>query len=276
MAIITISREMGTGAFEIAKELAKKLRYTLVNGAKIAELAPQYGLTPEVLQRVDEKPPVFITAEDRLHASYLCTIELILLECVRKGNVILYGRGGQDLLAGLRNVLRVRFIGPFDERVESFAEREWIDPDLARELIRKSDHQRGGFIHFYFNRDWNDPLGYDLICNTSRLSRSAIIETLVAAAKDPKLKDAEAEANGILEDIILCKRVETELLKSPDIKNMHFKVEAQSGEITLSGHVHSDDERKCAVKTSGKIKGVLKVEDNLQVVGYKAYKEEAY
>lgn len=273
MPIITMSREMGTGAYQIAREVAKKLRYTLIDGAKIAELAPQYGLAPEALARIDEKPPSYITAEDRLHASYLNTVELILLDFVKKGNVIIYGRGGQDLIPALRNVLRVRFIAPFDERVENFAEREWIDPDLARELIRKSDHQRGGFIHFYFNRDWNDSLGYDLVCNTARLSQSAIVESIVAAAKDPKLKAAEAEANVMLEDIILSKRVATELLKSPGVTNMHFKVEAQDGEITLSGHVHTDEERRCAVKTSGKVKGVRQVEDRLQVVGYKTYKE---
>lgn len=272
MPIITISREMGTGAYQIAKDVAKKLRCTLVDGTKIAELAPKYGLTPEMLQRVDEKPPSYITAEDRLHASYLNTIELILLDCVKKGNVILYGRGGQDLLSALRHVLRVRFIAPFDDRVENFAEREWIDPDLAREMIRKNDHQRGGFIHFYFNRDWNDPLGYDLVYNTSRLSRGAIVESIVAAAKDPKLKQAEAEASQMLEDVILCKRVETELLKSPGVRNLHFRVEAQDGEVILSGHVHADEERRCVIKTTSKVEGVRQVEDNLQVVAYKDYK----
>jgi cytidylate kinase len=273
MPIITISREMGTGAYQIAKEVAKKLRYTLVDGPKIAELASQYGLTPEMLERVDEKPPSYVTAEDRLHASYLNTIELILLDCVKKGNVIIYGRGGQDLVPSLRNVLRVRFIAPFDERVENFAEREWVDPDFARELIRKNDHQRGGFIHFYFNRDWNDPFGYDLVFNTSRLSRSALVDAIVTAARDPKLKQAEVEANEMLEDIILCKRVETELLKSPGIRNMHFKIESQEGEVVLSGHVHTEEERKVAIKTSSKVKGVRLVEDNLQVVSYKPYKE---
>jgi cytidylate kinase len=273
MAIITISREMGTGAYQIARDVAKKLRYTLVDGPKIAELASPYGLTPDVLERVDEKPPAYITAEDRLHASYLNTIELILLDCVKNGNVILYGRGGQDLLPGFRNLLRIRFIAPFDERVENFAEREWIDPDLARDLIRKSDHQRGGFIHFYFDRNWNDPLGYDLIYNTVKLSRSAIVESIVAAAKDPKLKAAEEEASGILDDIILAKRVETELLKSAIIENMHFKITTQNGEVLLSGHVHTEEERACAVRICDKVKGVRHVVDRLQVVCYKPYKE---
>lgn len=273
MAIITMSREMGTGAYQIAKEVAKKLKYTLVDGPKIAELAPQYGLTPEILERIDEKPPVYITAEDRLQAAHLSTMEMILLDCVKQGNVILYGRGGQDLIRGLRCALRVRFVAPFDERVENFAEREWIDPDLARELIRKSDHQRGGFIHFYFDRDWNDPLGYDLIFNTSRLTKSAIVESIVAAAKDPRLKQAEMEGRDILDDIILCKKVEAELLKSGKVGNSHFKISSHNSEVLLSGHVHTEEEKAKAIKIIGGIKGVQQVEDDLQVVSYKPYKE---
>ena len=42
MPIITISREMGTGAYDIAKELAKKLKYTLVDGPKLASCAAQF------------------------------------------------------------------------------------------------------------------------------------------------------------------------------------------------------------------------------------------
>ena len=273
MPIITISREMGTGAYQIAQDVAKKLRYTLIDGQTIVDLAEQYGLSTGIMEKVDEKPPSYITAEDRLQASYLNTIELILLECAQKGNVILYGRGGQDLLVGLRNVLRVRFIAPFDDRVENFAEREWIDPDLARELIRKNDHQRGGFIHFYFDRNWNDPLGYDLVFNTGRISSGAITESIVAAAKDPKLKHAETEAKEILKDLILGKKVETELLKSASISNIHCKVEADDGIITLSGHVHTDEEQSDALRITGSIKGVNRVENRLMVVSYKPYKE---
>lgn len=273
MAVITISREMGTGAYQIAKDVAKKLKYTLVDGAKLAELAPKYGVPPEVLARVDEKPPVYNTAEDRLLAAHLNTIELIILDCAKKGNVIIYGRGGQDLLKGVNNVLRVRFIAPFDERVENFAEREWIDPDLARELIRKNDHQRGGFIHFYFDRNWSDPLEYDLVYNTARLSSAAIAESIIAAARDPKLRQAEEETAGILDEIILCKRVETELLKSGKITSPYFHIESHRGTVQLSGHIHSEEERAMAVKLIGKVSGVKRVEDNLQVMTYKAYKE---
>lgn len=273
MAIITISREMGTGAYTIAKDVARKLKYTLVDGAKIAEVAGRYGLTTDMLLRVDEKPPVYSTAEDRLQAANLKLIELILLDYAKAGNVILYGRGCQDILAGVGNLLRVRFTAPFEERVERFAEREWLDPDLAHEFIRKSDHQRAGFIHFYFDRDWNDPLGYDLTFNTSALSAAAIVDCIVAAAKDQKLKDAEADAVAAIEDIILAIRIETELLKSPNIAGLHLTITAFNGKALLAGHVNSEEELAEAARIAKAVPGVREVKNELRVVSFQQYKE---
>lgn len=273
MPIITISRQMGTGAHQIAQDVAKKLRYTLVDGDKIAELAPRYGLTKDMLERVDEKPPVYSTAEDRLQAARLNTIELILLDCVRQGNVILYGRGGQDLLPGLGNVLRVRLIAPFEERVERYAENDWLDPDLAREIIRKSDHQRGGFIHYYFDRDWNDPLGYDLLFNTSRLGSTAIVEAIVSAVRDADLKQADEAADILLKDIILRKKIETELLMSERVAYLHFRLTSEDGFVSVAGHVHSEEERLHVVEIIRSVPGVADIDDNLQVVAISAYRE---
>jgi len=273
MAIITISREMGTGAHQIAQDVARKLKYTLVDGAKIAEVAVRYGLTADMLLRVDEKPPVYITAEDRLQAANLNVIELILLDFAKAGDVILYGRGCQDLLKGVGNLLRVRFIAPFEERVEKFAEREWLDPDLAHEIIRKSDHQRAGFIHFYFDRDWNDPLGYDQIYNTSFLSNTTIVDCIVSAAKDQKLKHAESAAVEFIEDAILTKKIETEFLKSPTIESLHLKITTYKGKVQVSGHVHSDEELAEAVKIANSVSGVQSVKNDLRVVSFGKYKE---
>ncbi|SKA14134.1 Cytidylate kinase [Trichlorobacter thiogenes] len=274
MPIITISREMGTGAYGVAKELAKKLKYTLVDGPKLASCAAEYGLPLEMLQAVDEKPPSYNTVEDRARAASLNSIELILLDLAKKGNVILYGRGGQDLVQGCGNVLRLRFVADFEERVERFAEREWIDPDLAQELIRRSDHQRGGFIHFYFDRDWNDPLGYDLTFNTSRLSPSAIIDIIVAAVKDPQLKEADSWSTAEIENTILVKKIETALLRSEELEYRPFRIEVEDGQVTLSGYIGSGQEKKAALKVAAGITGVTGVNDNLHVVNYREYKEK--
>lgn len=274
MAIITISREMGTGALGIAREVARKLRYTLIDGEQIAEHGEKYGLTRDILEKVDEKPPVYITAEDRQQAVYLTSIELIVLELARKGNVVVYGRGGQDLLKGVNNILRIRFIAPFEERVEMLAEREWMDPDLARHLIRKSDHQRAGFINFYFNRDWNDSQEYDLVYNTSKLPPASIVDSIVALAKDPRFKEAALSSRELIDNIIINKRVEAALLESEEVEYLHFNIQSDNGVVTLSGHVHSDDERRAALSIIGKVKGVKRVIDQLQVVSFSAKMKE--
>lgn len=275
MAVITISREMGTGAYHIAEELARKLKYTLVDGERITACAQKYGLDTEMLQMVDEKPPSYITAEDRKRAAALNTVELILLDFARKGNVILYGRGGQDLLKECNNVLRLRFTADFEERAERFAEREWIDPDLARSMIRRSDHQRGGFIHFYFDRDWNDPLGYDMTFNTSRLSQESIVESIVSCIKDPGLKDAEKAAAELIDNTILMKKIETALLNAPGLDYRPFNIVAEKGRVVLSGYIASEEEKKNALKIVETVKGVKSVSEDIQVVNYKAYKDKS-
>jgi cytidylate kinase len=274
MAIITVSRQMGTGAYQIAKDVARRLKYSLVDGARIAELATAYDISSEALQQVDEKPPVSIANDDQRHAAHLSAIELLLLESCRAGNVLIYGRGGQDLLAGMDNVLRLRFVAPFVERVENFAEREWLDPDLARTLIRKSDQQRGGFIHFYFDRDWNDSLGYDLVFNTSRLSPVSIVENIITAVRDPELTRADTGSFRLLEDKILCKRIETELLRSGAVEYLHFTTDVTKGHVTLSGHVHNDAERISAISIAKGVAGTVRVIDHLQVVEYRRYRGE--
>ena len=273
MAIITFSREMGTGAFHIAEEVAKRLKYTFVDGARINANAHQYGLSTDLLQMVDEKPPSYITAEDRKRAAALNTVELILLDFARKGNVILYGRGGQDLLKECRNVLRLRFIADFEERAERFAEREWIDPNMARSMIRRSDHQRGGFIHFYFDRDWHDPLGYDLVFNTSRMSEDAIVECIVAAAKDPHLKEADKGAAELIDKTVLIKKIETALLNSADLDYRPFTIDVEKGKVRVSGYIASEKEKKEAIRIVESVKGVKSVQEDIQVVNYKAYKD---
>jgi cytidylate kinase len=275
MAIITVSREMGTGAYQIASDVAQRLKYTLVDGPRIKSLAAKYGLTLEMLQMVDEKPPSYVTVEDRKRAAYLNVIELIILDLARKGNVVIYGRGGQDLLRDCKNVLRLRFIADFEGRVERFAEREWIDPDMARSMIRRSDHQRGGFIHFYFDRDWQDPNNYDLVFNTSRLSEATIVDGIIATAKEPSLKEFDKSAVTTIDNVILTKKIETALLNAPVLEDYRpFSISIYKGAVSISGYIISEAQKKAAIEIVKSVKGVTSVTEDITVVDYKAFKEK--
>ena len=51
MAIITISREMGSGGIPIAHKVAEELGYQLIDGEAIMAAAETYGLSPEAVIR---------------------------------------------------------------------------------------------------------------------------------------------------------------------------------------------------------------------------------
>lgn len=268
MAIITFSREMGSGGIPIAQQLAEEIGYELLDGDALKEAATDYDLTESALQQADEKPPAFIDTLDRQIELSVHRIQLFVLERALAGNVIIYGRGGQDLLPGIKSVLRVRVIAPFEERVERWAEREWIDPDLARSLVRKSDQQRAGFIKYYFDRDWENPLDYDLVINTIRMPNECAVNLIKLAIEDPYLAENQHQCKGKIEDLIIQKKIQIARLADERIKDIWFNIDVTDGKVTLSGHIYSDAERRAIIEDTKKVEGVRSVTDQLKVLNY--------
>ncbi|MDT8444147.1 MAG: cytidylate kinase family protein [Desulfuromonadales bacterium] len=274
MAIITISREMGSGGIPIAHRVAEKLGYRLIDGEAIMAEAEAYGLSPEAVEQADEKPPHFVDTLDSKQFLDLHLIELIILEAALKGNVVIYGRGGQDLLKEINSVLRTRIIAPFEDRVERWAEREWLDPDRARYLVRKSDQQRAGFIKYYFDRDWEDSVHYDLIINTQRLSEEVAVQLICAGVKDENLVGIKADSKKVLSNLVLRKRVEIATFSAADIDAYLLEISVEDGVATLSGQVHSRAEKTAAEAHARAVKGITAVQNKIGVVEYRTIPAE--
>ena len=269
MAIITISREMGSGGIPIAHKVAETLGYKLIDGEAIMEAAKSYGLSPEAVEQADEKPPHFVDTLDSKQFLDLHLIELIILEAALKGNVVIYGRGGQDLLKDISSVLRTRIIAPFEDRVERWAEREWLDPDRARYLVRKSDQQRAGFIKYYFDRNWEDSVHYDLIINTQRLSEETAVKIICDSIKDQNLEGIKADSKKILSDLILRKKVEIAILSNDHIDPYLLEINVKAGLVELSGQVHSAAEKQTAEQQARTAEGIRDLKNNIKVVEYR-------
>lgn len=268
MAIVTISREMGSGGSIIASALADKLGYTLVDGETILKEAEKHGLSHEAVETADEKPPAFVESLDARIEVDIHRIQQIILEYALRGNVVIYGRGGQDILDGVESVLTTRIIAPVELRVERWAEREWLDPDLSRILVRKSDQQRDGFIKYYFDRDWNDPSNYDLVINTAKISEEMAVDLIILALKEKHLLEQRNTSKERLRELILRKKIEIELIRSPDIEGYHMQIDIKDGRIILDGHIHSNTEREVILEIINNQQPDYKVKDQLKVFAY--------
>src|ERR671930_1170228 len=154
MWVITISRVPGSSGDTLARALAERLQYRLVERGELVQLAETVGGADVAWERspeLRERSPSFwerLNEERRRYASVLRRVTTHLAE---EDNVVIAGLGAGQLLKGLGNVLRLQIIAPMDVRIERVMERGFDDVpgplsrDRARELIRQKDREIGGY-----------------------------------------------------------------------------------------------------------------------------------
>lgn len=267
MAIITISRQLGSGGDAVAAELAKRLNYAHVDRTRISELAEEYGLLKQDLERIDEKRPGFIDRYfNETPTIYLNLIQSVIYDAAKRDRVVIVGLGGQVLLRDLRHALHVKIVASRERRVAFLMEQQ---PGLTREtaehLIATSDRDRAGYMKYLFDVDWMDPRLYDLRINTTKLSIEEAIQILMRAAQSPSLQPTP-ETTEILEKLALAKKVEAALIADKQINPRHISVEATpQGRVVLRGAVSTEQEKQRAEEVTTGIQGVTHVENELAV-----------
>lgn len=225
MAVITISRQYGSGGNEVANRLAEELGYQIFEKRQIAQAAADAGLSEaEVLDYSEENHKVrtflerlFIPSAsvaqvriwhetpngmremEEVHLSedlVLSLVQKAIRSVYRAGNFIIVGRGGQVILRNYREVLHVRIVADEEDRVQRVKEqikqqRQAFMADIdarrdAQDLIRERDEASKDYIRRFYEADWDDPQLYHLTINTSRLSIDRAVEIITRLAREMK------------------------------------------------------------------------------------------
>lgn len=178
MAVITISRQMGSLGCEVAEEVAHCLGYRIVWREVINEAANRAG-TPEVaLATIDELDFLGLRPSEEARKAYHEKVREILKELAEEGNVVIVGRAGQVILHGDDETLHVRIYAPLDLRVDRLSERHNISPQVARKQIETSDQARTRYLKRFYKARWDDPELYDVMINTARLTIDAAAQMI--------------------------------------------------------------------------------------------------
>jgi cytidylate kinase len=267
MAIITIARQMGSLGNEIAADVAQRLSYTLVDQAKLQEAAEAYGMLKSELEEVHEKRPTLVTRYLTMrHRAYLDMIQTIIYQYARADDVVILGRGATVLLSDVPSALHVNMFASFERRVEVVMAREGIARPLAEQIVRENDQDRAGYMRYLFDRDWMDPLLYDVMINTNVVTREHAYELIVEAAHAKELLDAHDQSLVILGNHILVRRAEEELLKAKQVNPRHISVTVTTpGVVKLTGIVNSEKEKLAAESVVRTVPGVFDIENELYV-----------
>lgn len=196
---LTISREIGAGAPEIADGLLKAFRETddpareswEVFDQQLIERALQEQLWPKKLaDSIMEEKRFFIdeVVDDMLSLrppSWVLMPQVIqtTLNLAMSGHVILVGHGATIVTAELPNVFHVRLAGSVPKRIERVQERRGLTHEAAADLVKTGDHKREKFLKAHFRTRPDRELLYDVTVNTDRVSINDAVVIIFEAAR---------------------------------------------------------------------------------------------
>src|SRR5712691_1913730 len=216
MAVITISRHPGSLGDTVARALAPRLRYRLVERGELVQLATQIGGSDVAWDRAPElreRSPSFWERLNEERRRYASVLRRVTAQLAEDGDVVIAGLGSGQLLKGLSNVLRLQIIAPMDVRLERVMERGFDDVagplsrDRARDLIRKQDREISGYMRYMFNIDWLEPHHWDLVINWGRFNVAESVEIVAAIVDSGSLEPTSLDRQR-LGNLALASKVE--------------------------------------------------------------------
>jgi cytidylate kinase len=186
--ILTVSREPGAGGSDISRRLAKALGMDLIGGQIIQHVADSAKMSRRVIETLDEREVTFretllssLFGENRpWPGEYLHHLTRVIGTIGIFGNVIIVGRGANFVLPKDR-AFKVRIIAPMELRIKYFMEDRGYTKAEAEQYVVKKENNRKAFARKYFNADIADPIHYDMMINTEKISMAAATEAIVVA-----------------------------------------------------------------------------------------------
>ena len=105
-------------------------------------------------------------------------------------------------------------------------------------------------MRYLYEVDINDPMLYELILNTERVSHEAAVEMIHTAVRRPEMATTDA-GRRLVASRALASRVQVALATNPETRKYRITVEAKAGQVTLEGTAAMDEAIEVARSVSG-------------------------
>lgn len=181
MAVITISRQMGSLGDEIARIVADRLGYRHMGREVIHQAAQRADAPDAALAAIDELGLLGFSPSPRERQAYLRAVTAVVKEIAREGRAVIVGRAGQVILRGQPECLHVRIIAPLHIRIQRVAEERKISIEASTAQVGTSDEYRRTFLRRYHHAVLNDPELYDLTINTAQVDPDTATQLICQA-----------------------------------------------------------------------------------------------
>lgn len=266
MPVIALTQGMGSLAKDIAEQLAAELNLATLQHEIAERVAEKMHVSRSLINRLrGGKAGALERLRTDRHAMALYSAEEVL-EAAAKGNVVIRGWGATQLLRPVPHVPCVRIMRPFDQRVQWLMNQiDTDDRSVAEAEIRRSDQANASRMHDQFGVEWNQPVLFDLVLNTDRLSVDSCVQLIKALLARPEFAETEA-SRALLQGMALSARVRAALRADDDTEGVDITIDSADGRVTLRGIVAAEAEKTAATRVAAGVAGVQAVDDQLRVM----------
>jgi cytidylate kinase len=258
MTIVAISREMGSGGYEIGAAVAKALGFAYVNRQILLEAAQAHGVPVAALVDVVERRPRLWDRFDAERHRYLTCLEAAYYTFAEKGNLVTASRSGPFFVRDVRHAIKVRIMAPVEVRVRRVMVETRLDAKAARTKVRAYDREMAGRLDYLFGVDWTQPEHYDLVLNTEDDAWDFYTDCLVAVARHPRYQPTPESVQRV-KDLRLAAQVRAALAADPGTQYLNVEVIAQAGRVALTGEVFSPAALQDAAAIAQRVPGIVSV-----------------
>jgi cytidylate kinase len=183
---ICVSREAGSGAGAIARQVGHRLGWKVYDEELIEAIAHRMELPIDDVRALDEQAPSMVQdwllpLREEYYApqeAYLDHLAKLIEAIGRAGESIMVGRGAGFMLPR-ETTLSVRIIAPMKVRAQRLAERMGISVRTARRMARDLDRRRAQFDRTMHRANSNDPHNFDMVLDSHSLGLEIAAEVIV-------------------------------------------------------------------------------------------------
>lgn len=266
MPVIALTQEMGSLAKDVALRLAEVAGLAVMRNEVVENVAGRMQVPASLIRRIREgKAGIVERLSTDKEQVALFTAEEVFAQAER-GNVVLRGWGATCLLRPVQHVVRVRVTRSFEARLAWLVDHLGTeDRDAAATELRRSDSAHASRMNAQFGVTWGDPLLYDIVLNTDRVSVESCVQQILQLAGRPEFQET-AESRATLAGLALSARVRAALKAQEATSNVDVQIESRDGRVVLSGIVANEQEKADAERVASAIAGTGKVDNRLHLM----------
>ena len=198
--VVTIEREYGSGARDIARKVADRLGWKLWDQLLTNEIARQMECDCKIIEEREEKRDPFYyrlfksfmmgSYEGSLNAPRMkvadagCIREVaerVVKEAAEAGDCVIVGRGSAYYLTPRTDAFHVFIYASYEDKVRRL-QSEGKTADEAASLATTVDEDRAAFIKQYFGVEWPERHRFHLMVN-SAIGEDTAVETILNSIK---------------------------------------------------------------------------------------------